>query len=459
MPSLAEAPALDVGGLRLRLGQNALHGAHSNAALGTDFSLNNASLRQVVDLAAGHCVDHSAGSPGLPTSYWRPRFVPGGLPAKVSGSQPAKVSGSHIGEPSQLLRELATDGARVATTRAVTAHEMSVDFLAHVKEPWLRDEALALLSLASSDWDHKSPFERVVALEHIQSRPLSISASFALQWLQSTEGEWERDSIAEVALLTQWRPAAELPALILWGPPNALAQAIVLAEAAPRLALAYLVEEQALAATLNAQTSRARTLLQDSIVRPSSRSVASSLVEPRPGSKLNAQPRTHGEEDVGRMRAGSGFDAALREPVVQALRDEARRAQQRDDDEVLRAEAEDRARSAVERFLYELLQRSPRTRDVFELNALLPFRFGARALEADFAARSIRLVLEVDGYFHFNDFDAYRRDRRKDVLLQQHGYLVARFLADDVLERTATVLAEIEQLVASRRTNVEAQED
>ena len=28
--------------------------------------------------------------------------------------------------------------------------------------------------------------------------------------------------------------------------------------------------------------------------------------------------------------------------------------------------------------------------------------------------------------------DAYRRDRRKDLLLQENGYVVLRFLADDV---------------------------
>jgi len=28
--------------------------------------------------------------------------------------------------------------------------------------------------------------------------------------------------------------------------------------------------------------------------------------------------------------------------------------------------------------------------------------------------------------------DAYRRDRRKDALLQEHGYFVLRFLAEDI---------------------------
>ena len=30
------------------------------------------------------------------------------------------------------------------------------------------------------------------------------------------------------------------------------------------------------------------------------------------------------------------------------------------------------------------------------------------------------------------DPEAYRRDRRKDLMLQEHGYCVIRFLAEDV---------------------------
>jgi very-short-patch-repair endonuclease len=38
-----------------------------------------------------------------------------------------------------------------------------------------------------------------------------------------------------------------------------------------------------------------------------------------------------------------------------------------------------------------------------------------------------------DGSHHFEDKDAYRRDRRKDELLQENGYFILRFLADDVM--------------------------
>ena len=43
-----------------------------------------------------------------------------------------------------------------------------------------------------------------------------------------------------------------------------------------------------------------------------------------------------------------------------------------------------------------------------------------------------RIAIELDGGQHFGDADAYRRDRRKDALLQENGFLVLRFLAEDV---------------------------
>jgi len=46
----------------------------------------------------------------------------------------------------------------------------------------------------------------------------------------------------------------------------------------------------------------------------------------------------------------------------------------------------------------------------------------------------------LDGGQHLGDPDAYRRDRRKDALLQEHGYLVLRFLAEDVGEYLDQVL-------------------
>jgi len=114
--------------------------------------------------------------------------------------------------------------------------------------------------------------------------------------------------------------------------------------------------------------------------------------------------------------------------------------------------ADDQARSAAERFLFDRLESLPTTAGLFELNATLDISFGpGRLMEVDLASRVLGLAIEIDGYYHFQDEDAYRRDRRKDVLLQARGYLVVRVLAEDVVRRLEDVLDLILGAVASRR--------
>ncbi|MFM2415538.1 MAG: hypothetical protein RL385_261 [Pseudomonadota bacterium] len=118
----------------------------------------------------------------------------------------------------------------------------------------------------------------------------------------------------------------------------------------------------------------------------------------------------------------------------------------------------DRARSMAERLLYELLQAEPSTRDRFELNGQMAFRFGTRAAEVDLVSVAHKLAVEVDGYHHFLGEEPYRRDRRKDLLLQQHGFLVARFLATDVVDQGEQVLGVIKALVQERQGLVDSRE-
>ncbi len=114
-------------------------------------------------------------------------------------------------------------------------------------------------------------------------------------------------------------------------------------------------------------------------------------------------------------------------------------------------EAADRARSAAERFLFDLLNELPETAGLFELNGRLEFCFGPMPAEVDLLARGLRLALEIDGFHHFREPEGYRRDRRKDALLQRQGYLVLRCLAEDVVVRLEEILQEIRMMVAFRR--------
>ena len=58
--------------------------------------------------------------------------------------------------------------------------------------------------------------------------------------------------------------------------------------------------------------------------------------------------------------------------------------------------------------------------------------------------------MEVDGDQHLADPVAYRRDRRKDLLLQENGYLVLRFLAQDVGRDLDRVLDTLLKALARR---------
>jgi superfamily II DNA or RNA helicase/very-short-patch-repair endonuclease len=97
------------------------------------------------------------------------------------------------------------------------------------------------------------------------------------------------------------------------------------------------------------------------------------------------------------------------------------------------AEGAGRARSATEAFLYRRLETLTETAGKFHLNAELPIAFdGWGRMEVDLLCERPRLAIELDGGQHLGDPDAYRRDRRKDALLQENGYRVLRFLAEDV---------------------------
>jgi hypothetical protein len=121
----------------------------------------------------------------------------------------------------------------------------------------------------------------------------------------------------------------------------------------------------------------------------------------------------------------NGADAALLELAVEAARATAVPPTNQAED--------DRARSAAERFLFTFLESLPETAGRFELNGALDFRFGNRPAEVDLLCRSPRIAIELDGYFHFLAPDDYRRDRAKDWELQRRGFVVLRFLAEDVI--------------------------
>ncbi len=111
------------------------------------------------------------------------------------------------------------------------------------------------------------------------------------------------------------------------------------------------------------------------------------------------------------------------------------------------------ARSASEAFLFRRLETLDATRGRFRLNERLAIAFDDRGgMEVDLWCADARLAIEIDGPQHLGDEDAWRRDRRKDALLQQHDCLVLRFLASDLGARLDQILDTITRALAHQAT-------
>jgi very-short-patch-repair endonuclease len=111
-----------------------------------------------------------------------------------------------------------------------------------------------------------------------------------------------------------------------------------------------------------------------------------------------------------------------------------------------------RARSASEAFFDRRLETLSETRGRFQLHAdlLIPFD-GFGRMEIDLLCADSRVVVEIDGAQHLADPVAYRRDRRKDQLLQENDYLVLRYLAEDLSKSLESVLDGVLRALSVRR--------
>jgi len=65
---------------------------------------------------------------------------------------------------------------------------------------------------------------------------------------------------------------------------------------------------------------------------------------------------------------------------------------------------------------------TPVTPGRFRLNAALPIAFEASGNMVDLLCAELRLAIELDGGQHLASAEAYRRDRRKDMLLQKQAF-------------------------------------
>jgi very-short-patch-repair endonuclease len=111
----------------------------------------------------------------------------------------------------------------------------------------------------------------------------------------------------------------------------------------------------------------------------------------------------------------------------------------------------ERARSASEAFLFRRLETLPTLAGKFHLNTKLPIPFdGFSEMEIDLLCDAHRIAIEIDGPQHLTP-EHYRHARRKDALLQANGYIILRFLADDLGKHLDAVLDAVELVMTGRR--------
>lgn len=321
-----------------------------------------------------------------------------------------------------------TDGVVQAWARRRGVQWVRIE-TTHTLKDWLQAQRVRLLDVLVGRGS-----ARRLELSHLEARPgwplpLTVERALAERppdvqsamrpWLEG--GELPEGEVAVLLEALEWPGRAAL-----WAPepsPPVVTQVVELALRVPIIDL--LVTSRTRIDTAHLPPLRARLLTETRIVLNAN--PPPEPVRPEAAPSAKDEPSWAGLKGS-LQRLGVGESVVRLAQAAWDLRDR------------LDTPDEGLARSRVERLLFELLEHDPRTRGAFVLNGTLPVRFGPRDVEVDLLSSKLRTAVEVDGWHHFQGPERYRRDRRKDVLLQRQGLRVVRVLARDVLERTEEVL-------------------
>jgi hypothetical protein len=223
----------------------------------------------------------------------------------------------------------------------------------------------------------------------------------------------------------QWLEVGDLRGELYEGSLDAAARdATARATAEPRTPVAILAEPGALAAWRRGRNDRLAAMIEEGILEITERAA---VAQPAPAAAVAPTPEPAAS-------APATAPAPVRTPASPAAS----------------SPALFDARSAAEVAMFEALQATPATAGRFELNGYLSVHFGGGAAEVDLLARRDRIAIEIDGYHHFTDLDGYRRDRKKDLLLQLQGLIVIRLHAQDVVGDPRAAVTTVCQALAYR---------
>ena len=365
-----------------------------------------------------------AGPTGLGLRAWRGWATTHGRPVcTVSDTEPTALADAWVrcaGDPTEQARAwLVAIAGPTADVGRMTRYDLDRLWRALPTDPAARAAYRILADLVSG-----TPTDPAVLARELAAAGDPAAVVRGLTGLYP-EPRWPALLVVEPADATN--PAAWLTAAV------AALEPVVAAE--PRLPVAVAVRADGPAQLVAARpNSRAAALVREGLVE----------IRGVTGTELDARLRAAGVSPpaatVGRLTA-AGLAAEVAEAFVEAA-------------VAVRhptpADAASDFRSVHERFLFEVLESLPETAGLFRPNVELPFRHGPRAGEADLLAERPRVAVEVDGALYHLTQDQFRRDRRKDWLYQRHGYLVLRFLAEDVVTDLDAILATIVDAVSTR---------
>lgn len=373
---------------------------------------------------------------------WRRRQGIPTLSVLVGDRREAEEAWSRFREPESIVRKTPLDPFREWLRRLLTDNDWPA-LLARLDGRYVFDPIEGAARLRT-----KGRAELELFLQGRSAALSGLPVVRLLDWIEAAgrslaelEGQLSREEseIVRQAIRSLGQlEGIQRPAL-LWIPPM---QAIwkahldLLAELAtevPAADLGIQVAGEALNAWLVGPDTRLRAMVREGRI-----DLAESVAQP-----ISVPPELARETRELLKRWGSTGEVIACFEAAAAATAEARGSEEED--------ARERARSAAEAFLFRLLAMLPDTAGRFELNGCVELPGEAHPREIDLIDRRGFIAIEIDGYYHFQDPDAYRRDRRKDLALQRGGFLVLRFLADDVVVRLETVLATIREALPNGR--------
>ena len=106
--------------------------------------------------------------------------------------------------------------------------------------------------------------------------------------------------------------------------------------------------------------------------------------------------------------------------------------------------------SRGEMLLADRLERDADLAGLFRFNVHVPTVRGTSPL-VDLASEALRIVVEVDGYYHHSDESAFKNDRKRDYELLISGWVVLRLPHDEVVSDVELAIDKIRDVVKFRQ--------